>query len=52
MTLRTFKTATLLALAVCSTLALAEDPPARVGRVALTQGQVNISSAGEAARVA
>ena len=52
MTLRTLKTATLLALAVYSTLALADDPPARVGRVALTQGQVSISSAGESANAA
>ena len=53
----TMKSATLLALAVCSTLALAQaqedrDPPARVGRVSMTQGQVNISSAGEAANAA
>ncbi|MGJ9419144.1 DUF6600 domain-containing protein [Massilia sp. CMS3.1] len=46
------KTATLLALAVCSTLALAIDPPARVGRVALTQGQVSVKSAGEATNAA
>jgi hypothetical protein len=52
MNLRLTKSATLLALAVCSTLALADDPPARVGRVALTQGQVSISSAGEAANSA
>lgn len=53
MTLGTLKkTATLLALAVCSTLALADDPPARVGRVALTQGQVSVSSAGETANAA
>jgi hypothetical protein len=52
MTLRKLKTATLLALAVYSTLALADDPPARVGRVALTQGQVSISSAGETANAA
>ena len=52
MTLRTLKSATLLALAVYSTLALADDPPARVGRVALTQGQVSISSAGETANAA
>ena len=52
MTLRMLKTATLLALAVYSTLALADDPPARVGRVALTQGQVSISSAGETANAA
>ncbi|MFC4930584.1 DUF6600 domain-containing protein [Massilia sp. GCM10023247] len=49
MTLRLLKTATLLALAACSTLALADDPPARVGRVALAQGQVNISVPGAAA---
>jgi hypothetical protein len=53
MNLRLMKSATLLALAVCSTLALADDdPPARVGRVALTQGQVSISSAGEVANTA
>jgi hypothetical protein len=37
------KTVTLLALTALSTLALA-DPPARVGRVALAQGQVTISA--------
>ena len=47
MLLPALKTATLLTLAVCSTLALAMDAPARVGRVALTQGQVSISNAGE-----
>jgi hypothetical protein len=52
MRLPVLKTATLLALAVCSTLALADDPPARVGRVALTQGQVSITSGGEAANAA
>ncbi len=43
MTTRFIKAATLLACAVFSTLALAADPPARVGRVALAQGQVSIS---------
>ncbi|THC41306.1 DUF6600 domain-containing protein, partial [Massilia sp. Mn16-1_5] len=57
MNLRSMKSATLLALAVCSTLcsttALAqEDPPARVGRVSLTQGQVSVSSEGEVANTA
>jgi len=53
MNLRSMKSATLLALAVCSTLVYAqEDPPARVGRVALTQGQVSVSSAGEVANTA
>lgn len=53
MTLRLLTTATLLALAVHSTLVHAqEDPPARVGRVALAQGQVSISSAGETANAA
>lgn len=52
MTLRFLKTATLLALAACSTLALADDPPSRVGRVALTQGQVQISGAGAATQAA
>ena len=37
------KTVTLLALSVLSTLALA-DAPTRVGRIALTQGQVGISA--------
>ncbi|MGX4640903.1 FecR domain-containing protein [Massilia sp. SYSU DXS3249] len=49
MSLRTLKTATLLALAALTNLALADDPPARVGRVALAQGQVSISTPGEAA---
>jgi hypothetical protein len=40
---RLLKTVTLLALTAISTLALA-DPPARVGRVALAQGQVSIST--------
>ena len=44
MTTRFIKAVTLLACAVFSTLALAADPPARVGRVALAQGQVSISS--------
>lgn len=53
MNLRSMKSATLLALAVCSTVALAqEDPPARVGRVSLTQGQVSVSSEGEVANTA
>jgi hypothetical protein len=43
MTTRFIKAVTLIALAVFSTLALA-DPPARVGRVSLAQGQVSISS--------
>ena len=43
MTTRFIKAATLIACAVFSTLALAADPPARVGRVALAQGQVSIS---------
>ena len=43
MTTRFIKAVTLLACAVFSTLALA-DPPARVGRVSLAQGQVGISS--------
>lgn len=47
------KTAALLALAVSSTLALADDPPAQVGRIALTQGQVSISAGqGDAASTA
>ena len=47
------KTAALLALAVTSTLALADDPPAQVGRIALTQGQVSISAGqGEGASTA
>ncbi|MDB5906303.1 MAG: hypothetical protein JWP34_417 [Massilia sp.] len=44
MTTRIIKTVTLLACAVLSTLALAADPPARVGRVSLSQGQVSISN--------
>jgi hypothetical protein len=39
---RLLKTATLLAFTTLSALAVAADPPARVGRVALTQGQVSI----------
>ena len=47
------KTAALLVLAVTSTLALADDPPAQVGRIALAQGQVSISAAqGEGASAA
>ena len=42
MTTRFIKAVTLLACAVFSTLALA-DPPARVGRISLSQGQVSIS---------
>jgi hypothetical protein len=42
MTTRFIKAVTLLACAVFSTLALA-DPPARVGRIALSQGPVSIS---------
>jgi len=49
---RLLKTATLLALAVFSTLALADDPPAQVGRISLTQGQVSISAEGETASTA
>jgi hypothetical protein len=45
---RFLKTATLLALALGAALAaqpaLADDPPARVGRIALTQGEVSISA--------
>jgi hypothetical protein len=37
------KTVALLAFTAFSTAALADDPPARVGRVALAQGQVSIS---------
>jgi hypothetical protein len=37
------KTVTLLAFTAFSTAALADDPPARVGRVALAEGQVSIS---------
>jgi hypothetical protein len=44
MTTRFIKAVTLIALAAFSTLALADDPPARVGRIALAQGQVSISS--------
>ncbi|WLI89094.1 hypothetical protein Q4S45_20705 [Massilia sp. R2A-15] len=47
MTTRFIKAATLVACAMFSTLALAQadlaDPPARVGRVSLAQGQVSIS---------
>jgi hypothetical protein len=43
MTTRFIKAVTLLACAVFSTLALAQDVPARVGRVSLAQGQVSIS---------
>jgi hypothetical protein len=42
----------LLALAALTNLALADDPPARVGRVSLAQGQVSISMPGEAASTA
>jgi hypothetical protein len=42
MFIRLIKAATLLACAVFSTLALA-DPPARVGRLSVAQGQVSIS---------
>ncbi|QNA87306.1 hypothetical protein G4G28_00380 [Massilia sp. Dwa41.01b] len=45
-------TATLLALAAFSTLVLADEAPGRVGRVSLTQGQVSISTPGEAASTA
>ena len=38
------KTLALLALAAVSSLALAQEPPARVGRVAVAQGQVSISA--------
>jgi hypothetical protein len=41
---RLLRTLTLLAFTAFSTVALADDPPARVGRVALAQGQVSISS--------
>jgi hypothetical protein len=52
MTTRFIKAATVLACAVFSTLALAE-PPARVGRVSLSQGQVGISGeAGDQASAA
>jgi hypothetical protein len=52
MTTRFLKTVTLLACAVFSTLALAE-PPARVGRVSLAQGQVGIvGEAGDQASAA
>ncbi|WP_426174668.1 DUF6600 domain-containing protein [Massilia sp. TWR1-2-2] len=44
MTTRFIQAVTLLACAVFSSLALAADPPARVGRVALSQGPVSISS--------
>ena len=43
MTVRFLRAATLLAAAVCSTLALAADPPARVGRIAVAEGQVRIA---------
>ena len=52
MTLRSLKSALLLALAALTNLALADDPPARVGRVSLAQGQVSISMPGEAASTA
>jgi hypothetical protein len=39
---RILKSAVLLAFTTLSALAVAADPPARVGRVALTQGQVSI----------
>lgn len=42
MSTRFLRTATLVILAACSTLALA-DTPTRVGRIALSQGQVGIS---------
>ncbi|MFP5394321.1 MAG: hypothetical protein ACLGI6_22745, partial [Gammaproteobacteria bacterium] len=38
------KAVTLLALSVLSTLAQADDVPARVGRISMTQGQVSISA--------
>jgi hypothetical protein len=41
---RVAKTAVLLAFSTLTALAVAADPPARVGRVALTQGQVTIGS--------
>jgi hypothetical protein len=43
MSTRLLKTVTLLVFSALSAAALADDPPARVGRVALTQGQVSIS---------
>ena len=43
MTARFLRAATLLAAAVCSTLALAADPPSRVGRIAVAEGQVRIA---------
>ncbi|MDB5935799.1 MAG: hypothetical protein JWQ01_3143 [Massilia sp.] len=43
MSIRFIKAVTLLACAVFSTLALAQETPARVGRVSLAQGQVSIS---------
>jgi len=43
MTARLLRTATLLAAAVFSTLAIAADPPARVGRIAVAEGQVRIA---------
>lgn len=49
---RLLKTVTLLAFA-WSTLALAQEPPSRVGRIAVTQGQVTIGGAsGQSANVA
>ncbi|MFL6631304.1 MAG: DUF6600 domain-containing protein [Massilia sp.] len=41
---RVAKTAVLLAFSTLTALAVAADPPARVGRVALAQGQVTIGS--------
>ena len=41
---RVAQTAVLLAFSTLTALAVAADPPARVGRVALTQGQVTIGS--------
>jgi hypothetical protein len=43
---RLLETLMLAAFATVSTTALADDPPARVGRVALTQGQVSVSAEG------
>src|SRR4051812_10252115 len=40
---RVIKSVTLVAFILCSAPALADDPPAQVGRVALTQGLVRIS---------
>jgi hypothetical protein len=42
MTIRLLRAATLLAAAVCSTLALAADPPSVVGRIAVAEGPVRI----------